>query len=218
MKMHEALQETSRPIVFSLCQYGMDRVWSWGPSVGGNLWRTTGDISDNYDRMAYIGFGQNGLERFARPGHWNDPDMLEVGNGKMNQDEYLTHMSLWCLLAAPLLAGNDLSKMTPETLAILTNPEVIAVDQDPLGIQGHRVAQEGQLEVWVKPLADGSKAVGLFNRGETAMPVTAYFADVGVGDTVSVRDLWKKSDLGVFKSNFTAQVPSHGVVMIKVQP
>jgi alpha-galactosidase len=217
-KMHEALQETSRPIVFSLCQYGMDRVWSWGPSVGGNLWRTTGDISDNYDRMAYIGFGQNGLERFARPGHWNDPDMLEVGNGKMNKDEYLTHMSLWCLLAAPLLAGNDLSKMTPETLAILTNPEVIAVNQDPLGIQGHRVAQEGQLEVWVKPLADGSKAVGLFNRGETAMPVTAYFADVGVGDTVSVRDLWKKSDLGVFKSNFTAQVPSHGVVMIKVQP
>jgi len=217
-KMHEALQETSRPIVFSLCQYGMDRVWSWGPSVGGNLWRATGDISDNYDRMAYIGFGQNGLERFARPGHWNDPDMLEVGNGKMNKDEYLTHMSLWCLLAAPLLAGNDLSKMTPETLAILTNSEVIAVDQDPLGIQGHRVAQEGQLEVWVKPLADGSKAVGLFNRGESVMPVTAYFRDVGVGDTASVRDLWEKSDLGVFKSNFTAQVPSHGVVMIKVKP
>jgi len=217
-KMHEALEKTGRPIVFSLCQYGMDRVWSWGPSVGGNLWRTTGDISDDYDRMAYLGFGQNGLERFAGPGHWNDPDMLEVGNGKMNKDEYRTHMSLWCLLAAPLLAGNDLSKMTSETLAILTNPEVIALDQDPLGVQGHRVAQEGQLEVWVKPLADGSKAVGLFNRGESPMPVTAYFRDVGVGDAAMVRDLWEKRDLGVYHSSFTAQVPSHAVVLIKVRP
>jgi len=182
------------------------------------MWRTAGDLEFKYDRVSLVGFQQDGLERFAGPGHWNDPDMLEVGNGKMNHDEYLTHMSLWCLLAAPLLAGNDLSKMTPETLAILTNSEVIAVNQDPLGIQGHRVAQEGQLEVWVKPLADGSKAVGLFNRGETAMPVTAYFRDVGVGDTASVRDLWEKSDLGVFKSNFTVQVPSHGVVMIKVKP
>jgi alpha-galactosidase len=217
-KMHDALEKTGRPIVFSLCQYGMDRVWSWGPSVGGNLWRTTDDISDDYDRMAYIGFGQNGLERFAAPGHWNDPDMLEVGNGKMNKDEYRTHMSLWCLLAAPLLAGNDLSKMTPETLALLTNLEVIALDQDPLGAQGYRVAQEGPLEVWVKPLADGSKAVGLFNRGESVMPVTAHFRDVGVGDTASVRDLWAKSDLGVFKVRFTAQVPTHGVVLIKVKP
>jgi alpha-galactosidase len=216
-KMHEALEKAGRAIVFSLCQYGMDRVWRWGPSVGGNLWRTTDDISDDYDRMAYIGFGQNGLERFAAPGHWNDPDMLEVGNGKMNKDEYLTHMSLWCLLAAPLLAGNDLSKMTPDTLAILTNPEVIAVDQDALGIQGHRVAQEGQLEVWVKLLADGSRAVGLFNRGESVMPVTAYFRDVGVGDTASVRDLWEKSDLGMFNSSFTTQVPKHGVVLLKLK-
>jgi alpha-galactosidase len=216
-KMHEALGKTGRAIVFSLCQYGMDRVWRWGPSVGGNSWRTTDDISDDYDRMAYIGFGQNGLERFAAPGHWNDPDMLEVGNGKMNKDEYRTHMSLWCLLAAPLLAGNDLSKMTPDTLAILTNPEVIALDQDALGMQGHRVAQEGQLEVWVKPLADGSKAVGLFDRGESVMPVTAYFRDVGVGDTASVRDLWEKRDLGVFNSSFTAHVPKHGVVLVKVK-
>jgi len=216
-KMHEALEKTGRAIVFSLCQYGMDRVWRWGPSVGGNLWRTTEDISDDYDSMAYIGFGQNGLERFAAPGHWNDPDMLEVGNGKMNKDEYRTHMSLWCLLAAPLLAGNDLSKMTPDTLAILTNPEVIAVDQDAFGIQGHRVAQEGQLEVWVKLLADGSKAVGLFNRGESVMPVTAYFRDVGIGDAALVRDLWEKRDLGVFNSSFTAQVPTHGVVLLKVK-
>jgi alpha-galactosidase len=215
--MHDALEKTGRPIVFSLCQYGFDRVWSWGRSVGGNLWRTTDDIKDSYDRMAYIGFGQNGLERFAGPGHWNDPDMLEIGNGKMDNEEYRTHMSLWCLLAAPLLAGNDLSTMTSATLAILTNPEVIAVDQDPLGIQGHRVAQEGPLEVWMKRLADGSKAVGLFNRAERVMPVTAYFRDVSAGETASVRDLWEKKDLGVFKSSFTAEVPRHGVVMIKVR-
>jgi alpha-galactosidase len=216
-KMHEALQRTGRPIVYSLCQYGMDRVWAWGASVGGNLWRTTEDISDDYGRMAYIGFGQNGLERFAGPGHWNDPDMLEVGNGKMSKDEYLTHMSLWCLLAAPLLAGNDLAKMSAETLTILTNPEVIAVDQDPAGVQGRRVAQEGQLEVWVKPLADGSKAVGLFNRGESVMPVTAYFQDIGVGEIATVRDLWARKDVGIFRESFAAHVPKHGVVMIKVR-
>jgi alpha-galactosidase len=216
-KMREALEKTGRPIVFSLCQYGMDRVWTWGPSVGGNLWRTTGDITDNYDRMAYIGFGQNGLERFAGPGHWNDPDMLEIGNGKMSINEYRTHMSLWCILAAPLLAGNDLAKMTSETLAILTNPEVLAVDQDPAGIQGRRVAQEGPLEVWVKPMADGSKAAGLFNRGESVMPVTAQFRDIVVGETASVRDLWARKDLGSFKESFTAEVPRHGVVMIKVK-
>jgi alpha-galactosidase len=125
-------------------------------------------------------------------------------------------MSLWCLLAAPLLASADLTKMTPQTLAILTNPEVIAVDQDPAGIQGRRVAQEGPLEVWVKPLGDGSKAVGLFNRGGSAMPVTAYFRDLGVGESATVRDLWARKHLGVFKGSFTAQVLKHGVVMIKV--
>jgi alpha-galactosidase len=216
-KMHDALVKTGRPIVFSLCQYGMDRVWSWGPGVGGNLWRTTDDISDDYDRMAYIGFGQEGLDRFAGPGHWNDPDMLEIGNGKMSHDEYLTHMSLWCILAAPLLAGNDLSKMTAETLEILTSPEVVAVDQDQAGIQGYPVAQEGPLEVWVKPLWDGGKAVGLFNRGESAMPVTAHFRDIGVGDQASVRDLWARRDLGVVRNHFTAVVPKHGVVLVKVR-
>jgi alpha-galactosidase len=217
VKMHDALVKTGRPIVFSLCQYGMDRVWSWGPTVGGNLWRTTEDITDEYRSMAFIGFGQSGLERFAAPGHWNDPDMLEVGNGHMTHDEYLTHMSLWCVLAAPLLAGNDLAKMTPETLEILTNPEVVAVDQDPAGIQGWRAAQEGPLEVWVKPLSDGSKAVGLFNRGESLMPVTAHFRDIGMGEAASVRDLWAKRDLGVVRDHFTAEVPKHGVVLVKVK-
>jgi len=216
-KMHDALLKTGRPIVFSLCQYGMDRVWAWGPGVGGNLWRTTEDISDDYGRMAYIGFGQEGLDRFGGPGHWNDPDMLEIGNGKMTHDEYLTHMSLWCILAAPLLAGNDLSKMTAETLEILTNPEVVAVDQDQAGIQGYPVAQEGPLDVWVKPLWDGGKAVGLFNRGESAMPVTAHFRDIGIGDQANVRDLWAKRDLGVVQNRFTAVVPKHGVVLVKVR-
>jgi alpha-galactosidase len=216
-KMHKALLRTGRSIVFSLCEYGMDRVWKWGASAGGNLWRTTGDISDDYTRMAFIGFGQNGLEKYARPGHWNDPDMLEVGNGHMNAEEDQTHMSLWCLLAAPLIAGNDLTRMTPETLAILTNPEVIAIDQDPAGIEGHRASQEGPLEVWAKPLADGSKAVGLFNRGESEMPVTVHFKEIGASPSVSIRDLWARRDLGTFKGSYTAQVPRHGVVLIKIR-
>ena len=214
-KMHQALAATGRPIVYSLCQYGLFRVWSWGPSVGGNLWRTTGDIQANYDRMSVIGFAQNGLEKFAGPGHWNDPDMLEVGNGRMNYNENLTHMSLWCLLAAPLIAGNDLSKMTPYTLGILTNPEVIAVDQDAKGVQGHRVAEEGPFEVWMKPLADGSIAVGLFNRGESQDPMTLNFGDLGLTGSVSLRDLWNHKDLGSFTDHFTVQVPRHGVVLLK---
>jgi len=216
-KMHEALAGTGRPIVYSLCEYGMDRVWRWGASVGGNLWRTTGDISDDYSRMAFIGFGQDGLEKYAGPGHWNDPDMLEVGNGHMSAEEYRTHMSLWCLLAAPLIAGNDLAKMSPETLAILTNPEVIVIDQDPAGLEGHRVSQEGPLEVWEKLLADGSKAVGLFNRGESTMPVTVRFKEIGVGSSVSIRDLWERKELGTFKGSYTAQVPRHGVVLLKIR-
>jgi len=216
-KMHEALVRTGRPIVFSLCQYGWQSVWTWGASVGGNLWRTTDDISDNYDRMSVLGFSQNGLERFAGPGHWNDPDMLEIGNGGMKDDEYRTHMSLWCLLAAPLIAGNDLAAMTPATLAILANPEVIAVDQDPAGIQGHRVAEEGPLEIWIKPLADGTKAVGMFNRGTYEAPITVRFELLGIGESASIRDLWAHRDLGEFHSSYEAKVPRHGVVMLRVR-
>jgi len=216
-KMGEALKKAGRPVVYSLCQYGMEGVWSWGKSVGGNLWRTTDDIRDNYYIMAVFGFGQSGLEKFAGPGHWNDPDMLEIGNGGMDQDEYRTHMSLWCILAAPLIAGNDLTKMTPATLAILTNPEVVAVDQDPGGVQGHRVRQLGPLEVWMKPLADGSKVVGLFNLDWGPMPITVDLREIGAGDSAAVRDLWARRNLGVFKDTFTATVPKHGVVMISVK-
>ena len=215
-KMHDALVKAGRPIVYSLCQYGLDLVWRWGVSVGGNLWRTTDDISDRYDRMSVIGFDQDGLEPFAGPGHWNDPDMLEVGNGGMSHDEYVTHMTLWSLLAAPLLAGNDLSKMTTDTLAILTNHEVIAVDQDQKGVQGRRVAQEGPLEVWAKPLADGSFAVGLFNRGQSQNPVVLNFKDIGMSGELHVRDLWLGRDVGTFRDRYEAQVPRHGAALIRV--
>ncbi len=216
-KMYDALKQTGRPIVYALCQYGMQKGWEWAASVGGNLWRTDDDIRDNYFSMAELGFGQNGLERFAGPGHWNDPDMLEVGNGGMTDDEYRTHMSLWCILTAPLIAGNNLVSMSAATRAILTNPEVIAIDQDPLGVQGHRVTQEGPLEVWIKPLEDGSKAVGLFNRGWGAMPVTVNFRDVGLGDSANVRNLWTKKDLGRFQVTYTALVAQHGVVLIRAK-
>jgi alpha-galactosidase len=216
-KMHDALKKTGRPIVLSLCQYGWNRVWDWGPSVGGNLWRTTGDITDRYSSMAEIGFNQNGLEKFAGPGHWNDPDMLEVGNGGMNEDEYRTHFSLWAVLAAPLIAGNDVTRMTPYTVEILTNREVIAVDQDPLGKQGYRVSQEGPFEVWMKPMQDGSKVVGLFNRQRTTEQITANFQQIGIRGEASVRDLWLKKDLGTFKDSYSAYVPPHGVVLIRIR-
>lgn len=215
-KMHDALLKTGRPIVFSLCEYGWHKVWEWGASVGGNLWRTTGDISDRYYSMAEIGFDQNGLEKYAGPGHWNDPDMLEVGNGGMSEDEYRTHMSLWAILAAPLMAGNDLTQMTPYTVALLTNPDVIAVDQDPAGKQGYRVAQEGPFEVWMKPMADGSKVVGLFNRQRTTEQMTVNFSDIGISGSASVRDLWLHNDLGTFTGKFSAYVPMHGVVMVRI--
>ncbi len=217
-KMHQALLNTHRPIVYSLCQYGWDAVWNWGPKVGGNLWRTTGDISDNYDRMSLIGFSQAGLAKYAAPGRWNDPDMLEVGNGRMKPDEYRTHMSLWAMLAAPLLAGNDLSKMDDTTKSILMNKEVIAVDQDALGVQGDRVHATGPFEVWMKPLQDGSKAVALFNRSESDYPITVQLKDVGFDGPVQARDLWSHADLGTLNGSYTVVVPRHGVVMLRLKP
>jgi alpha-galactosidase len=213
-KMHDALLRTGRPILFSLC-IGLVRPWTWGPSAGGSMWRTAEDLEAKYERITLIGFEQNGLERFAGPGHWNDPDCLYVGLGDLDANENRTHMSLWCLLAAPLLTTADLRKISAESLAILTNPEVIAVDQDRAGIQGHRISEEGPLDVWMKPLADGSKALGLFNRGDTTLPVTLVFKDAGLPRTARLRDLWAQKDLGTFVESFTAAVPKHGVVMVK---
>jgi alpha-galactosidase len=214
-KMHEALLDTHRPIVYSLCQYGVGAVWEWGPQVGGNMWRTTDDIRDNYGSMALIGFSQTGLEKYAGPGHWNDPDMLEVGNGGMNADQYRTQMSLWAILAAPLLAGNDLSKMDETTKNILINKEVIAVDQDNLGIQGSRT---GPPQIWMKPLSDGAKAVALFNyvTDDEAEPLTLRFKDVGFSGPVRARDLWAHKDLGILRDSYTVTVPKGGAVMLRI--
>ena len=212
-KMHKALQATGRPIFFSLCQYGWDSVWKWGPTVGGNSWRTTDDIQDNYMSMSNIGFSQAGLAKYAGPGHWNDPDMLEVGNGKMKYNEYLTHMSLWAILAAPLLAGNDLSQMSAETKSILMNKDVIAIDQDPLGKQGDRVSADGPFEVWSKPLKDGSVAVGLFNRGHDAEQMSLPLAKLGLSAGSKVHNVWNPSDSG----HGPWMVPEHGVVLLVVK-
>jgi len=216
IKMRDALLKTGRPIVYSLCQYGNDAVWRWGVSVGGNLWRTTGDISDRYARMAEIGFSQAGIAKYAGPGHWNDPDMLEVGNGGMNAEEYRTHMSLWAILAAPLLAGNDLSTMTPETISLLTNKEVVAIDQDKAGIQGDRVSAEGPMEIWMRPLADGSKAVALFNRHAQPMDMHVDFQQLGFKSKMKMRDVWAGKDIEVTNGQYEARVPGHGVVLLRV--
>jgi alpha-galactosidase len=214
-KMHKALLASGRPIVFSLCQGGFFNTWEWGPKVGASLWRTTWDISDNYYSMSVLGFGQAGLSKYAGPGHWNDPDMLEVGNGGMNANEYRTHMTLWAMLAAPLLAGNDLTKMSPQTLATLTNREVIAVDQDKLGAQGDRVSAVGPMEIWAKPLSNGSKAVALFNRGEWARPMTIKLRDVGFEHGAKLRDLWNGEDVTSQDGNYTTLVPPHGAVLLR---
>jgi len=215
-KMHDALAATGRPVLFSLCQYGLNNVWEWGTEVGGNAWRTTGDISDRYSRMAEIGFSQAGLAKYAGPGHWNDPDMLEVGNGGMTEDQYRQHMTLWVILAAPLLAGNDLSKMSPSTLAMLTNKEVIAVDQDPLGKQGDRVSAVGPTEIWSKPLSNGALAVALFNRADSPSPITLKLQDVGFDKNAKLRDLWKGSEVTLKNGAYTVTVPAYGAVLLKV--
>ncbi|HKV29252.1 MAG TPA: glycoside hydrolase family 27 protein [Candidatus Acidoferrales bacterium] len=217
-KMGDALLKTGRPIVFSLCQYGEEDVWKWGAKVGGNLWRTTGDINDTWKRMSEIGFKQFDIASYIRVGHWNDPDMLEIGNGGMTNDEYKTHMSLWSLLAAPLLAGNDLRTMSGETKEILMNHEVIAIDQDPDGRPAKRISDPAATAVVVaRPLHDGSMAVGLFNRDDQPQAVTVKWSDIDLsGKTLRVRDLWKHADVATSEDGYTATVPAHGVVLLKV--
>jgi alpha-galactosidase len=215
--MGEALLKTGRPILFSLCQYGRAEVWKWGPDVGGNSWRTTGDIRDTWDSMTSIGFAQDELAPWAGPGHWNDPDMLEVGNGGMSEDEYRTHMSLWSILAAPLLAGNDLRNMTPATLEILTNREVIAINQDPAGQQGRRVSKEGDQEIWTRPLSDGGLAIGVFNRSATPARIILKWSDLGrESPPARARDLWAHSDVKLDGGEYPVMVPAHGVAMLRV--
>jgi alpha-galactosidase len=219
-EMGDALQATHRPIVYSLCEYGRANVWTgWGEKSGGNLWRTTGDIEDTWQSMDKIGFSQLKIASFVKPGHWNDPDMLEIGNGGMTADESRTHMSLWSLLAAPLIAGNDLRTMTDETKSILMNADVIAIDQDPKFQPVTEVSHDGDMEVLLRPLADGSIAVGLFNRGNDT--ATGKFARTSLpasftGKKLQVRDLWTHADVPLDGDAFTATVPKHGVVLLRI--
>jgi alpha-galactosidase len=215
-KMGDALLATGRPIVYSLCQYGRVDVWKWGPDVGGNLWRTTGDIRDAWDSMTRIGFGQDELGPYARPGHWNDPDMLEIGNGHMSDTEYRTHISLWSMLAAPLIAGNDLRDMSQAIHDILCNREVVAIDQDREGKQGRRASKSGDQEIWVRELAGGEHAVALFNRGGDSASMTVKWAELKL-KARGARDLWEHRDVALEGAEYSATVPSHGVVLLRVR-
>lgn len=224
--MRTALDKAPRDIVYSLCQYGMGDVWTWGdrPDVRANLWRTTGDIVDTWNSMATIGFSHDNRSPSARPGGWNDPDMLVVGRvgwgpnlhpTRLNPHEQLTHMSLWSLLASPLLIGCDLTQLDNFTKSLLLNDEVLDINQDPLGKAAVRVQKNGQTEVWARPLFDGTQAVGLFNRGREPMDVNVAMADLKVGGRQPVRDLWQRKDLGT-QSELRFTVPAHGVILVKV--
>ncbi len=224
--MSDALLATGRPIMLSICEWGTAKPWLWGRNVG-NLWRTTGDIYDAWEGTKLYSLGiinildlQVGLEKYAGPGGWNDPDMLEVGNPGLSLEESRSHFSLWALLAAPLIAGNDLTKMTPQVRAILTDRDVIAINQDPLGKQGQRMFKEATREAWVKELQGGRRAVILLNRGEASQTISAQLSDLGIKDgrRMRARDIWRKRDLGVLDGRLSAKVPAHGVLLAVLEP
>lgn len=227
LKMRQSLDKADRDIVYSLCQYGMANVWEWGASsaVRANCWRTTGDITDNWESLHGIYSSQNGHEKFAGPGHWNDPDMLIVGKvgwgpslheTRLLPNEQLLHISLWCLLSSPLLIGCDMSQMSDLTVSLLSNDEILEINQDPLGKPAGRVSVTGDLEVWARPLFDGAKAVGLVNAGDENAKVTVKWSDIGVGGKQPVRDLWLHKDVGSFESEYSVMVPAHGCVVVKI--
>lgn len=224
--MHRELRKQPRDIHFSLCQYGDAKVWTWGAAVGGQSWRTTGDIDDVWGSMSDIGFNQHFLAPFAGPGHFNDPDMLVVGwlgwgpqvrPTRLDPNEQYTHVTLWSLLAAPLLIGCDLTRLDDFTMGLLTNDEVIDVDQDIEGKQGWRLNRKGDTEVWGRPLADGSWAVGLFNRGLKPTTVTLDTSWLKLPGDLRARDLWRQKDLGRIGRAYTRVVAPHGAEMLKVQ-
>lgn len=224
--VQEALEKSGRDIVYSLCQYGRNRVWEWGEEVNGNLWRTTDDVKDNWKSVSGIGFSQAPLYPYAKPGRWNDPDMLMMGQlmiagdvqhpSRLTPDEQYTQMSLWCLLAAPLLIGADVAKLDPFTFNLLANPEVIAIDQDPAGRQAVQVVKDSTRQVWVKELADGSFAVGLFNISEVYQPVSFRLTELGLKGTYSIRDCWRQKNSGSCRDQFTSNLPPHGVILLKL--
>jgi alpha-galactosidase len=219
--MSQALKEAGdafhRPIIFSICNWGFDHAWQWAPQLA-HLWRTSWDIKPSFWWIKKIIDSQKGKEIYSGPGHWNDPDMLEVGVHPLTEVESRAHFSMWAILAAPLFAGNDLRNMPAQIREILTDPEVIALDQDPLGIQGKMIyAQKGQ-EVWLKPLKDSNTiAVALLNRRKTAQQITVRWSDLGIhAQKVRLKDLWKKKDLGIFADHFSTILEGHGVVLLKL--
>ncbi|MDP4204532.1 MAG: NPCBM/NEW2 domain-containing protein [Bacteroidota bacterium] len=238
--MKKALEKQNRDIVHSLCQCGLGNVWEWGKEVG-QLWRTTDDITDTWESMYSNGFSQYHNTQYAKPGNWNDPDMLVVGkvgwnstmhDSRLTADEQYTHLSLWCLLSAPLLIGADMSQMDEFTINLLTNDEVIGINQDPLGKQARRLSKDNDIEIWVKDLEDGSKAVGLFyiaeskkaensfvwekNPVKSTAKIKVTWSDLGISGKHIVRDLWRQKDLGKYAGKFEIEVPYHGVVLLKI--
>jgi hypothetical protein len=219
--MQQALRKQNRDIIYSICQYGLKDVWKWGRGVDGQSWRTTEDIEDTWESLERIGFSQDKLQAYAGPGHWNDPDMMIVGKvgwgenlhpSRLTPDEQYTHVSLWCLLSAPLLIGCDLDKLDDFTLNLLTNDEVLAIDQDEGGSQAKRVSPN----VWVKDLADGSKAVGIFNMDTTYRTITVNWKTLGLDNYSDIRDVWRQKSLGKLQSSFTKSIAPHGVMLIKL--
>lgn len=225
--MQAALRSQKRDIIYSLCQYGMKNVSEWGADVDGNCWRTTGDITDTWNSLSSIGFNQGTLSQYAKPGRWNDPDMMIVGRvgwgenlhpTHLTPDEQYTHVSLWCLLSAPLLIGCDLSQLDDFTLNLLTNDEVLAIDQDILGKQAQQIIKQDSYQVWVKDLEDGNKAMGIFNLSDDYQDISFNWSEVGSPGKQKARDLWRQKDLGVFEKSFTTKVSPHGVTLIKAAP
>jgi alpha-galactosidase len=229
----QILKDQKRDIVLNLCQYGMGNVWEWGKAVGGHSWRTAGDLGGSFEGIAtalfrdgFDVYSKNRLHLYGGPGGWNDPDYLLLGylsNWKgetvptpLTPNEQYTHVSLWALVAAPLIFSGDMTRLDEFTLGLLINDEVIEVDQDPLGKPGYRVFKDDDLEVWIRELEDGSRAVGLFNRGEFESTVRARWSDIGVKGRQQVRDLWRQQDVGVFEGEYSAAVPRHGVVFVRM--
>jgi alpha-galactosidase len=213
----EAIRASGRPMVLSISEWARDKPWEWAGSVG-HMWRTTPDIADTWDSVTAIADSQVDLHPFAGPDRWNDPDMLEVGNGGMTDDEYRSHVSIWAMLAAPLMAGNDLRSMSAATRAILTAPEVIAVDQDVLGRQGRRVQRAGGAEIWARELQGGARAVLLLNRGDAPTNVRVLWEDLGVTGSrnARVRDLWSRADLGGHDGWYLRSLAPHACALLKV--
>jgi alpha-galactosidase len=216
--MSDALRATGRPIVYSICEWGTHQPWLWAAFIGGNLWRTTQDIGKSWASVLDILDQQVDLIGFAGPGHWNDPDMLEIGNAGMTDDEYRAHFSLWTILAAPLMAGNDLTTMSPAVRAILTNHEVIAVDQDVLGMEGRRAVKFGDTEIWVRLLADGTQAVVLLNRSAERRSIRLDWEALHLPSyvTMNVRDLWLHQDRPKATGSLTVEVAPHAAVFLKM--